>query len=144
MKKLMFFTVLVLMCLVNNVAFSQQYTSRVVYYNKTMHLQVYEILSEDSIPHYNICKEKFFEYGPITLGMLDRETVIEICKKSLELYKIKEIGKTIKINETLSVTYIESLLLNHWFVIQINNTNGNICFNINKRTAKDILKMLSN
>ena len=145
MKK---FILTFLICFISIFSYSQVTASKIIYSNALTHCYVTAIAINDSTIMYQISEKSDRKIWRLTdreeaqsLGLFDKETVINIFKQAINLYEINQLNTEVNINTNISIKFIKIYGIK---CVQLTNNLVNSQFNINKKTAIKALEAINN
>lgn len=123
-----------------------QNSFKIIYSNPITHCYVTAVSINDSVVYYSISETSERRVFRITdrsetqqLGLFDKETTLKIFKNTVFLFDIDCVGQTIEIDKNVILSYVRIFGIN---CVKFENRLTGVDFNINKKTAEDIIKIL--
>lgn len=140
MKKIAFLIVVCLSFVLNVNA-----QSKIIYSNPMTHCYITAFVVDDSVMYQvsETSDRKVWRFTDRTetqvLGLFDAETILKIFESANTLFENKELNKTIQINDVI-LTYKRVLGVK---CVNFKHSLIGVDFNINQKTAKDIIDIFS-
>lgn len=138
---------LMLLLVVAAISLKAQTASKVIYSNALTHCYVTAIAINDSTVNYCISEKSERNIWRFTdreetqsLGLFDKETTIAIFRTAIQLYDDDELEKDIEVCKNVHLVFVKIMGIK---CAQLNNSLVGTSFNINRKTAEDVLMILA-